>query len=311
VTDCLIVSGAAREFAEELSRTADTPVSCEVCTSTSEALARYSGQSVLFGNPDMVASILPALPAVDWVQSTWAGVKPLTMIDRRDYVLTGVKEVFGPQISEYVMGYLLAHELRLLERMQQQHARNWFTKSSGVLQGKRLGVMGTGSIGSHVAQTARAFGVNVAGLNSSGAPSPAFDEVLPTAQLHDFLCGLDYLISTLPQTTSTDKLLDETAFAKLPSHAYFINVGRGNVLDDRALMDALQNDKLGGAALDVFDDEPLPQDSPLWDTPRLAVTAHIAAKSHPSLIVPIFLENFRRYRGGEPLKFAIDLDKGY
>ena len=157
MSDCLIVGGAAREFAAEILRTADTPVVCEVCTSTSEALARYSGQSVLFGSPDMVASILPELPAVDWVQSTWAGVRPLTLIDRRDYVLTGVKEVFGPQISEYVMGYLLAHELRVLERMEQQRMRNWSTTSSGVLQGKRLGVMGTGSIGMHIAQTARVF----------------------------------------------------------------------------------------------------------------------------------------------------------
>jgi phosphoglycerate dehydrogenase-like enzyme len=311
VSDCLIVSGTAREFAEEISRTADNPVSCEVCTSASEALARYSGQSVLFGNPDMVASILRKLPAVEWVQSTWAGVKPLTMVDRRDYVLTGVKEVFGSQISEYVMGYLLAHELRLLERMQQQRTRHWFTKSSGLLQGKRLGVMGTGSIGSHVAQTARAFSVKVAGLNSSGASAPAFDEVLPAAQLHDFLDGLDYLVSTLPQTTGTDNLLDETAFATLPSHAFFINVGRGNVVDDRALINALQNDELGGAALDVFDVEPLPQDSPLWDTPKLSITAHIAAISHPSLIVPIFLENYRRYSRGEALQFVVDLDKGY
>ena len=311
MSDCLIVSGAAREFAAEILRTADTPVVCEVCTSTSEALARYSGQSVLFGSPDMVASILPELPAVDWVQSTWAGVRPLTLIDRRDYVLTGVKEVFGPQISEYVMGYLLAHELRVLERMEQQRMRNWSTTSSGVLQGKRLGVMGTGSIGSHIAQTARVFGVKVTGLNSTGAPSSEFDEVWPVARLHDFLDGLDYLVSTLPQTEGTDNLLDEKALAKLPSHAYFINVGRGNVVDDTALMDALRNEELGGAALDVFDEEPIPRDSPLWETPGLSITAHIAAISHPALIVPIFLENYSRYCRGEPLKFVIDLDKGY
>lgn len=311
MSDCLIVSGAAREFADEIARTSDGSIAVDVCTSTDEALARYAGQSVLFGNPDMVAAILRDLPAVDWVQSTWAGVKPLTMIDRRDYVLTGVKEVFGPQISEYVMGYLLAHELRVLERAQQQHMHNWFAQPSGVLQGKRLGVMGTGSIGAHIARTARAFDVEVAGLNSAGVRSPDFDEVFPAAQLHDFLGGLDYLVSTLPQTASTDNLLDDAALARLPSHAYFINVGRGNVVDDRALMNALHSDELGGAALDVFDEEPIPKDSPLWDTPGLLITAHMAAISHPSLIVPIFLENYRRYSNGEPLKFVIDLGKGY
>jgi phosphoglycerate dehydrogenase-like enzyme len=311
MSGCLIVSGAAREFAEEISRTADFPVSFDVCTSPVDALEKYSGQRILFGNPDMVAAILADLPAVDWVQSTWAGVKPLTRIARRDYVLTGVKDVFGPQISEYVMGYLLAHELRVLERMRQQRLRNWFTSPSGVLQGKRLGILGTGSIGSHIARTASAFSIMVTGLNTSGTPSPAFDKVVPVSVLHDFLQGLDYLVSTLPQTTETDNLLDKAALAKLPSHAYLVNVGRGNVLDHAALIEALQNDKIGGAALDVFDEEPVPQDSPLWDTPGLSITAHMAAISHPSLIVPIFLDNYRRYCSGEPLKYVIDLDKGY
>ena len=115
----------------------------------------------------------------------------------------------------------------------------------------------------------------------------------------------------LPQTADTDNLLDAAALAKLPAQAYFINVGRSNVVDDGALIDALRNDRLAGAALDVFDEEPIPQDSPLWDTPNLSITAHIAAISHPSLIVPIFIENYRRYIKEQPLKYVIDFDAGY
>jgi len=311
MTDCLIISTAASEFAAEISRVADSPVAVKTCTSEDEALENYSGQRILFGNPAMIAAILPQMPEVDWVQSTWAGVTPLTTLDRRDYTLTGVKDVFGPQISEYVMGYLLAHELKVLERMDEQRLGNWFDAPSGVMHGKRLGIMGTGSIGAHIARTAGAFGVNAVGLNLSGEASAGFDEVMPVTRLHEFLDGLDYLVATLPQTNSTEKLLDKAALKKLPAHAYFVNVGRGNVVDDEALVGALQNRELAGAALDVFDEEPIPQGSSLWHAPNLSITAHIAAISHPSLIAPIFVENYQRYHAGQPLKYVIDFDKGY
>ena len=306
---CLIVSHSARDFAEELERIADIPI--EPCTSPTEALEKYAGQTILFGNPDMVAGILPQLPAVDWVQSTWAGITPLTAIERRDYVLTGVKNVFGPQMAEYTLGYLLAHELKVVERDAQQAAGNWFARPSGVLHGKRLGIMGTGSIGSHIARTAKAFGLAVRGLSRSGNPAPDFDEVRPVEDLHGFLDSLDHLVSVLPNTPGTTHLLDRDALARLPAHAYFINVGRGNVIDDAALVAALCEGRLAGAALDVFDEEPVPADSPLWKTPNLTITAHIAAISHPALIAPIFVENYHRYCKNEPLKFVIDLDRGY
>lgn len=311
MTDCLIVSTAASKFAAEISRIGDIPVSVKACSSEVEALENYSGQPILFGNPAMIAAILPGMPKVEWVQSTWAGVTPLTALDRRDYILTGVKGVFGPQISEYVMGYLLAHELKVLERMGQQRLGKWFDVPSGVMQGKRMGIMGTGSIGAHIALTARAFGIETVGLNLSGDSSAVFDEVMPVTELHEFLDDLDYLVATLPQTRSTQNLLDETALKKLPAHAYFINVGRGNVVDDAALVGALRNGELAGAALDVFDEEPIPQGSTLWQAPNLSITAHIAAISHPSLIAPIFIDNYRRYHAGQPLKHVVNFDRGY
>jgi phosphoglycerate dehydrogenase-like enzyme len=131
------------------------------------------------------------------------------------------------------------------------------------------------------------------------------------ARLHDFLEQCDYLVAVLPQTAATDKLLDAAALARLPAHAYFINVGRGNVVDDEALIDALHNNRLAGAALDVFNEEPVPKDSPLWDTPNLSITAHVAAVSYTSIIVPIFVENYRRYLDKQPLNYVIDFAAGY
>jgi phosphoglycerate dehydrogenase-like enzyme len=309
--DCLIVSAAANEYAKEIERLADFPLPVKACASSEEALEDYTDQTVLFGNPDMIAPILPEMPSIDWVQLSWAGVTPLMAIDRRDYVLTNVRDVFGPQMSEYVMGNLLAHELKVLERMKQQRKHDWFEAHSGSLQGKRLGIMGTGSIGRHIAQTATCFGIKVTGLSRSGTSSPVFENVMPVSRLHDFLKETDYLVSTLPQTDDTDDLLDGAALAQLPAHAYFINIGRSNIINDEALIDALRKNKLAGAALDVFDVEPVPQDSPLWDTPNLSITGHIAAISHPSLIVPIFVDNYRRYMQKQPLKYTIDFDAGY
>lgn len=310
--DCLIITDAANEFAEELKRLADFPVSVTACTRPEQALEEYTGQTILFGQPDMIALVLADMPGVDWVQSTWAGVTPLIENVRRDYVLTGVKDVFGPQMSEYVMAYLLAHELKVVERLNHQQEHHWFSALSGTLHGKRLGVMGTGSISRHIAHTAKTFGMNVTGLSRSGAPLPAsFDNVMPVGRLHEFLEEVDYLVSALPQTKETDQLLDTAALARLPAHAYYINVGRSNIIDDEALINAIRGGRLAGAALDVFDEEPLPPESPLWDAPNLSITAHIASASHPSLIVPVFVENYHRYINKQPLKYTVDFDAGY
>jgi phosphoglycerate dehydrogenase-like enzyme len=171
--------------------------------------------------------------------------------------------------------------------------------------------MGTGSIGQHIARTAKHFGIQVAGLSRSGAASPGFDNVFPVNELYAFLKELDYLVATLPRTADTDNLLDAAALTQLPAHAYFINVGRSNVVDDEALMDALRNDRLAGAALDVFDEEPIPQESALWDAPNLSITAHVSAISHPLLIVPVFVENYLRYTQGKPLRYVVDFATGY
>lgn len=311
MSECLIITAVAEEFVGEIERLADAPIPVTACASAEQALDEYTDQSILFGNPAMIVEALPGMPGVKWIQSSWAGVTPLIEFDRRDYILTGVKDVFGPQMSEYVMGYLLAHELRILERMQMQRERRWSHSMSGTLEGKRLGIMGTGSIGQHIATTAACLGMTVTGLSRSGTPVSGFDIVSPVADLHTFLNDIDYLVATLPQTGDTNRLLDEAALARLPSHAYFINVGRSNVVDDDALIDALRNGRLGGAALDVFDEEPLPENSRFWDTPNLSVTSHIAAISHPLLIVPIFVDNYYRYVNGQPLKYVIDFDTGY
>ena len=311
MADCLIITRIADEFLEEIRKLADYDIDAVACKTSEEALDVYDGERVLFGNPDQIAEVLPSMPDIAWVQSSWAGVTPLIEHPRRDYLLTGVKGVFGPQMSEYVFGYLLAHELRILRRQHEQKKRHWFRQHSGVLDGKTIGVMGTGSIGVHIARTAKAFNLTAVGLSRSGAPVDGFDEVFSAGELDLFLKRSNYLVSTLPDTPDTNNLLNDKTLASLPDHACFVNVGRSNVVDDEALMKALRTGKLASAALDVFDTEPLPEDSPLWSTPNLSVTAHIAAISHPLLIVPIFVDNYARFIKDQPLNYVVDFDAGY
>ncbi len=306
----LIIGADAGEYAR-LIDAAEPSMPVTTCCGADEARAAYTDQSILFGNPESIAGVLPDMPTVEWVQSTWAGVTPLLEIGRRDYLLTGIKGVFGPQMSEFVIGYMLASELKVIERLAAQRDRQWFKKASGTLLAKKIGVMGTGSIGQAIARRAKDNGMTVTGLSRTGASNPDFENVFKVDDLHEFLHDLDYLVSVLPHTTETDQLLDQSALAQLPAHAYFINVGRANVVDDEALVSALASDQLRGAVLDVFDVEPVPAESPLWDAPNLLITGHIAAISHPDLIAPIFLDNYKRFVSGQPLQNVISFDNGY
>ena len=311
MTECLILSETASKFASAVAEYKDPPLTVATARSQQDVRSVYSGQRVVLGDPDLVAAALPDMPEVDWVQSTWAGVRPLLRLPRRDYTLTGIKDVFGPQMSEYVFGYLLAHTLKTQRRRRAQRDKRWDATPSARLEGMCLGIMGIGSIGQYVAGVAKTFGMRVIGLNRNGSPTANFKDVYALDRLIEFLSQCDYLVSILPDTEMTTRLLDRHSLSRLPPHALFVNIGRGNVVDESALVEALQGGTLAGAVLDVFNEEPLPQDSPLWEAPNLVLTAHIAAASDPELIVPIFVDNLRRYINGERLKYIVDFNAGY
>lgn len=307
----MIISEDALEYAGLLSELAAEGVAINCARTGQEATAAYRGQAILLGEPDLIAGVLHAMPTVEWVQSTWAGVTPLMSAARRDFVLTVVKDTFGPQMAEYVLAYLLARELDIFERLEQQKARQWHDEFSGILQGKRLGIMGTGSIGRHIAAVAGAFGMSVSGLSRRGRAVEGFERVFMPGSLDAFLQQLDYLVAVLPDTPATDRMLDARAFKAMPRHCYFINIGRGNLVDEAALADALARGELAGAVLDVFSEEPLPQDSPLWTAPGLLLTGHVAARSWPEDIAKIFIDNYWRHQRGDALRYSVDFEQGY
>jgi phosphoglycerate dehydrogenase-like enzyme len=242
----------------------------------------------------------------------WAGVEPLLDPSlRRDYVLTSARGVFGQLMSEYILGYLLAHERRIFYLRDMQINKEWFDFDTGTLRGKTIGLLGVGSIGAEVARTAKFFGMNVRGYTRGSEASTQVDKYYHGDDLLEFASGLDYLVNILPNTPETKKIVDAKVLDRLPPHALFINVGRGSAVDQDALLKALNQHKIAGAVLDVFEEEPLPKEHPLWGAPNLTMTFHSSAPSLPEDIVRVFAENYRLYLEGKPLKHVVDFEKGY
>lgn len=288
-----------------------TEVEISTASSLEDAVRLYSGEEILLARPDFAVEILQGDPPLRWLQSTWAGVTPLINCPYKNYQLTGVKDVFGEQMGEYVLGYILAHELHIGQRRQAQANKHWDQFSSRRIAGKTLGIMGTGSIGAYVASMAGRLNLRLLGFNSSGKPVEPFERVYDGDCLETFLRQCDYLVGILPDVSATTDLINEETLGVMKESALIINVGRGNLIDEDALAEALHSNKIAGAVLDVFKREPLPEESPLWAAPNCTVTAHVAAVSHPQDIAALFLENHARFIADESLLRQIDFDRGY
>ena len=181
-----------------------------------DGLARAGDSGIVLGDPARVVQALPHLTGLQWVQLSWAGVEP--MLDpalRRDYVLTNIRGVFGPLMSEYVFGYLLAHERKILPRLEAQREGRWDTTLPGTLQGKTIGLVGVGSIGAHLAATAKHFGMQVRGFTRSSADCPHVDAYFHGDDKAAFATGLDYLVAVLPNTGGTRRIVDAAMLGAL------------------------------------------------------------------------------------------------
>ncbi len=309
----LILSWHAEEF-HKLIEAAHLPALEKLAAAkdAAEALPLGTDFDVIFGEPARIRDVLSALPNLRWVQSIWAGVEPLLdPSQRRDYLLTNARGVFGGLMSEFVFGYLLLHERRVFERLQAQQEKRWDHSRTGTLRGKTIGLLGVGSIGAHLAHTAKHFGMTVRGYTRSSESCRDVDAYYHGSGLPDFATGLDYLVSVLPNIPSTRRIVDASLLSQLPAHAVFINAGRGATVDESALIDALQNGRLALAVLDVFEQEPLPPEHPFWRTSNLLMTFHTSAPSFPADLSRVFIENYHRYVNGQPLLHLVDFERGY
>ena len=273
-----------------------------------DAEIETSAVEVLVGAPPDLAANISRCPQLRWVQSTWAGIDAIAHFASEKLHITPLKGVFGPAMTEYVMGWLLAIERDVISRASHTH---WTPSLEPRIAGKRLGIMGTGGIGTAIAVAAKSFGLEVIGLNSDGRAVDGFTACYRSADRLAFAEGLDYLVSVLPQTSQTDNLIDHELLMRLNSRAIVINAGRGNAVVEADLIASLNAGHLKAAVLDVFRAEPLPADDPLWSTPGVHITSHTAGPTPDEAVAEVFERNLKQYIAGEPLTDAVRAGRGY
>ncbi len=265
------------------------------------------------------ASLREAAPHLRWVQliSAGADVAVRDGLERGPLVFTTASGIHAVPISEWALGSMLALAKELPAAVRAQDSVDYWKFIGGELVGRTAGVLGLGRIGSRVAKLCRAMDMRVLAMRRSVTEPDAgqgdVDLLLPPGDLSRILQESDFLIICLPGTQETFGLVGEAEIRQMKRGSYVLNVGRGGIVDEDALVRALRDGHLAGAALDVFAREPLPPDSPLWREPRLLMTAHVAGNSllYEERAVDLFLDNLRRYLDGQPLLNVYDPDRGY
>ncbi|MFB6170196.1 MAG: D-2-hydroxyacid dehydrogenase [Haloarculaceae archaeon] len=253
------------------------------------------------------ADLFEVAERLSWVQALSAGVDffPQEAFAEHGVALTSAAGVHAQPIAEQVLGYMVAFERDFLRAFRQQERSLWVRYSGGELAGQTLCVVGVGAIGTRVAELADAFGMEVVGTKRHPETAPdVLADVRPPGGLDDLLLDADYVVVACPLTEETRGLIGSEQLKRLDEEAVLVNVARGPVVDQDALVAALRGDGLGGAALDVFEEEPLPETSPLWDLPNVLVTPHMAGstpRSHER-IADLFARNYEAWQAGDPLE---------
>ncbi len=248
-------------------------------------------------------------PALRWVHTSSAGVDhpSFARLLAGGVTLTNAAGVNSVAIAQHVLALMLAHARRLDRYRALQTEREWLRLECEELTGATALIIGFGGIGRQVARLCRAFEMEVVGLRRRPEPDDDADRMLSPAELREALPLADYIVLACPLTEATHGLIDAPALAVMKPAAYLINVARGPVVDSAALDGALRDGRIAGAALDVFDREPLPPDSPLWSAPNLTITPHSAGSSplNPERNARFFLANLDRFVHGAALENVV------
>ena len=325
---------SARYRAEDLERIRAAAPGARIVTLSREGLTDEPVEDVevlLRGwlSSDAFDRLVARAPRLNWVHSASAGVeRALTPAAReRGLVITNARGVFSRPIAEYVLMMILAVSRRLPGLLELQRERTWQPLEGVELRDVTVGIVGLGSIGRAVGALATAFGCRVVAVRrraDAGSAPPAdeesrsFGEVLldrvgGPELLPDLLRESDFVVLAAPLTPETQNMMDATALAAMKPGAWLINIARGGLVDERALLSALRDGRIGGAVLDTFRDEPLQPSSPFYDLPNVIVTPHTSWSSSRVLdrSVELFCDNLRRYAAGEPLLNVVDPAAGY
>jgi phosphoglycerate dehydrogenase-like enzyme len=262
--------------------------------------------------------LIARAPKLKWVQVMSAGVDRFLDSDfrRSPVILTNVSGIHATPISEFVMEQMLMFAKNALLCFELKQKRQWQRYSPSTLRGKTVGIVGLGHIGKEVARLSKAFGMRVIATRRSKPRTQHtrnVDLMLPRQELPRLLAESDYVVITLPYTHETDKLFGETELKTMKPSAYLINIGRGGIIDEDALVRVLSEKRIAGAGLDVFATEPLPPESKLWELPNLLFSPHVSGdmEDYIARATEVFCNNLRRYLEGKRLLNVVDKQKGY
>lgn len=280
--------------------------------------ALLSEADILFDFDHTHREDLPQLAhKLKWIQTTSAGIGQFVKAygyDRAGWIFTTASGVHARPLAEFCLMAMLTFvkNYRLME--EQKRARRWQRFHNTELRGLTVGILGLGKIGRDLAAVCRFFGMRIIATRRDARRAEAgVDLLLAPSQLEEMLPQVDFLVLCLPHTPETDGLLDAERIAKLKPGAFLINIARGALVDQAALVDALVDGRLGGAALDVTDPEPLPADDPLWELPNVIISHHSAstADTENGKLTDLFIRNLRRYLAGERMENLLDLELMY
>jgi phosphoglycerate dehydrogenase-like enzyme len=289
-----------------------------VYSSIEEAEAELAETEILLTyGEDLNVEILQKCAKLQWIMVVSAGLErlPWDALRQQRVLVTNVRGIHRGPMSEYTMGVILQLARCSQELFTLQQQKKWDrTIRVEEIQGKTLGVLGAGSIGQEIARKAKVFGMKTLGLNRSGRRVEHFDQIHPTTELNQLLGVCDYLVVVLPLTGETKLLLGAAEFGRMKESSYLINISRGEVVDEQALIAAIRDKRIAGAVLDVFCQEPLPVDSPLWDLDGVIITPHLSSRSplYMERAMEIFAHNLTVFlQGYGEMRNIIDLSKGY
>ncbi|MBX0326079.1 D-2-hydroxyacid dehydrogenase [Oscillochloris sp. ZM17-4] len=261
--------------------------------------------------------LVEQLPSLRWLHIPRAGVDNslVSAVMARDILITNSAGIHAAPIAEFVMLYVLDHAKQAGLLRSSQAERRWVGRQVQLaeLTDKLMLIIGLGQIGQAIAARAAAFGMRVVGSRRSGAPVPGVSRVLADGAWRQMLGEADYVVIAAPLTPQTRGMFGAAELAAMRPDAYLINIARGEIVDEAALIDALGRGQIAGAGLDVFSTEPLPAEHPLWGLPNVFVTPHVSWLS-PEIrprTISLFVENVRRYAAGEPLRNIVDKHAGY
>lgn len=265
------------------------------------------------GTPGFPRSAILACPSLRWVSVGGSGTDHLAPWDPARLTVTNAAGVAAETMAQYVIAAILHFTLGLPDFAARQRGHRWVSGKVASVTGRTLLILGLGRTGRAVAPLAKALGMRVVGIRANPAATPHVDRVAPVEGLRELLSEADFVLVCLPLTERTRYLIDAPEFAAMKCGALLIDVSRGGIVRHGALIDNLDNGTLKGAALDVFETEPLPQESPLWDMPNVIITPHCSSvyDGWEQRSVEMFCDNVDRWRRGDELVNIVDPRRGY